>query len=109
MRKLNAGLMTSLPESDPRSTAAWGSKRIDPRPQSRLCLTWSGCFSKQRRQIDVKIKELIIGMLKLMLIDFFCLIIVIAFKTRLFVHYLLNCRHFKKTIAAFFFNQRFRF
>ena len=51
--KLDAGLMTSLPASDPGSTAVWGSKRINPRPQSCLCLTWSGypsndddeCFS----------------------------------------------------------------
>ena len=34
--------MTSLPVSDPGSAAAWGSKRINPRPQSCLCLTWSG-------------------------------------------------------------------
>ena len=95
MTKLNAGLMTSLTASDPESTAAWGSKRIDPPPKSCLCLTWRGCFSKQRQQIDVKINGLIIGMLKLMLIDFLCLIIVIEFKTRLFVYYLLNCRHFE--------------
>ena len=42
MTKLDAGLMTSLPVSDPGSTAVWGSKRINPRPQSCLCLTWSG-------------------------------------------------------------------
>ena len=42
MTKLDAGLMTSLPASDSGSTAVWGSKRINPRPQSRLCLTWSG-------------------------------------------------------------------
>ena len=40
--KLDAGLMTSLPASDPGSAAVWGSKRINPRPQSCLCLTWSG-------------------------------------------------------------------
>ena len=34
--------MTSLPASDSGSTAVWGSKRINPRPQSCLCLTWSG-------------------------------------------------------------------
>ena len=34
--------MTSLPASDPGSAAVWGSKRINPRPQSCLCLTWSG-------------------------------------------------------------------
>ena len=42
MTKLDAGLMTSLPASDPGSTAVWGSKKINPRPQSSLCLTWSG-------------------------------------------------------------------
>ena len=42
MTKLDAGLMTSLPASDPGSAAIWGSKRINPRPQSCLCLTWSG-------------------------------------------------------------------
>ena len=42
MTKLDAGLMTSLPASDPGSTVVWGSKRINPRPQSCLCLTWSG-------------------------------------------------------------------
>ena len=38
MTKLDAGLITPLPASDPGSTAAWGSKRINPRPQS--CLEW---------------------------------------------------------------------
>ena len=38
----DAGLMTSLPASDPGSAAVWGSKRINPRPQSCLCLAWSG-------------------------------------------------------------------
>ena len=42
MTKLDAGLMTSLPASDPGSAAVWGSKRINPGPQSCLCLTWSG-------------------------------------------------------------------
>ena len=42
MTKLDAGLMTSLPASDSGSAAVWGSKRINPRPQSCLCLTWSG-------------------------------------------------------------------
>ena len=45
MTKLDAGLMTSLPASDPGSAAVWGSKRINPRPQSCLCLAWSGCPS----------------------------------------------------------------
>ena len=43
LTKLDAGLMTSLPAFDPGSAAVWGSKRINPRPQSCLCLTWSGC------------------------------------------------------------------
>ena len=42
MTKLNADLMTPLPASDSGSAAVWGSKRINPRPQSCLCLTWSG-------------------------------------------------------------------
>ena len=45
MTKLDAGLITSLPASDPGSAAVWGSKRINPRPQSCLCLAWSGCPS----------------------------------------------------------------
>ena len=40
--ELDAGLITSLPASDSASAAVWGSKRINPRPQSCLCLTWSG-------------------------------------------------------------------
>ena len=42
MTKPNAGLITSLPASDSGSVAVWGSKRVNPRPQSCLCLTWSG-------------------------------------------------------------------
>ena len=45
MTKLDAGLITSLPASDSGSAAVWGSKRINPRPQSCLCLTCSGCPS----------------------------------------------------------------
>ena len=45
MTKLDAGLITSLPTSDPGSAAVWGSKRINPRPQFCLCLAWSGCPS----------------------------------------------------------------
>ena len=45
MTKLDAGLITSLPASDPGSAAVWGSKRINPRPQFCLCLAWSGCPS----------------------------------------------------------------
>ena len=35
-------LKTPLPASDSGSAAVWGSKSINPRPQSCLCLTWSG-------------------------------------------------------------------
>ena len=42
MTKLDAGLMTPLPASDSGSATVWGSKRINPRPQSCLCLTCSG-------------------------------------------------------------------
>ena len=45
MTNLNAGLITSLPASDSGGSAVWRSKRINPRPQSCLCLTWSGCPS----------------------------------------------------------------
>ena len=48
--KLDAGLTTSLPTSDPGSTAAWVSKRINPWHHSCLCLTWSGCPFKRRRR-----------------------------------------------------------
>ena len=40
--ELDAGLIISLPASDSGSAAVWGSKRINSRPQSCLCLTWSG-------------------------------------------------------------------
>ena len=42
--------MTSLPASDPGSAAVWGSKRINPWPQSCLCLTWSGYSSNDDYQ-----------------------------------------------------------
>ena len=42
MTKLDAGLITPLPASDLDSSAVWGSKMINPRPQCCLCLTWSG-------------------------------------------------------------------
>ena len=35
-------MMTALRASDSGSTAVWGSKRINSRPQSCLCLTWRG-------------------------------------------------------------------
>ena len=34
--------VSPLPASDPGSAAVWGRKRINPRPQSCLCLTCSG-------------------------------------------------------------------
>ena len=39
---VDAGLITTLPASDSGSAAVWGSKKINPRPQFCLCLTWSG-------------------------------------------------------------------
>ena len=42
MTKLDAGLIIQLPASDSGSSAVWGSKRINPRPQCCLFLTWSG-------------------------------------------------------------------
>ena len=39
MTRPDAGSTSSLPASDPGSTAAWGSKRINPRPQFCLALT----------------------------------------------------------------------
>ena len=52
MTELDAGLISLLPASDSGSTAAWGSKRINPRPQSCLCLTWSGCPSNDDNDDD---------------------------------------------------------
>ena len=52
--KPDAGLITPLPTSASGSTAAWGSKRINPRPQSCLCLTWSGYPFKRRRLTTLK-------------------------------------------------------
>ena len=42
MTKLDAGLIIPLPAYDSDSAAVSGSKRVNPRPQSCLCLTWSG-------------------------------------------------------------------
>ena len=44
MTKLDAGLITPLPasNSDSGGAAVRGSKRINPRPQFCLCLTWTG-------------------------------------------------------------------
>ena len=42
MTKLDADLIKPLPASDLGSAAVWGSKRINTRSQSCLCLTWSG-------------------------------------------------------------------
>ena len=52
MTKLDAGLMTPLPASDSGSSAIWSSKRINPRPQSCLCVTWSGCPSNDDESND---------------------------------------------------------
>ena len=43
-KKLDAGLIIPLPASNLCSAAGWDNKRINPRPQSCLCLTWSGCI-----------------------------------------------------------------
>ena len=53
MTKLDAGLMTSLPAFDSGSAAIWGSKRINSRPQSCLCLTWSGYPSNDDDDDDI--------------------------------------------------------
>ena len=45
-------LITSLPASDLGSAAVWGSKRINPWPQSCLCLTWSGYPSNDDNNND---------------------------------------------------------
>ena len=45
LMKLDAGLITPLPAFDSGSATVWGSKRMNPWPQSCLCLTWSGCPS----------------------------------------------------------------
>ena len=45
MTKLDVGLITPPPASDSGSAAAWGNKKINPRPQSCLCLTSSGYSS----------------------------------------------------------------
>ena len=52
MTKLDAGLMTPLPASDSGSAAVWGSKRINPQPQSCLYLAWSGCPSNDDEEDD---------------------------------------------------------
>ena len=52
--KLDAGLMTSLPASDPGSSAVWGSKRINTRLQSCLCLTWSGYPSNDDDELNIE-------------------------------------------------------
>ena len=56
MTKPDTGLVTPLPASDSGSTAVWGSKRINPRPQSCLCQSWSGYslndVERRRRQLS---------------------------------------------------------
>ena len=48
----------SLPASDPGSAAVWDSKRINPRPQSCLCLTWSGYASNDDDDDQIKVQIL---------------------------------------------------
>ena len=55
MTKLDAGLITLLPASDPGSAAVWGSKRINPGPQFCLCLAWSGYPSNDDDDLGVKL------------------------------------------------------
>ena len=52
MTKLDSGLITPLPASNSGSATVWGSKRINPRPQSCLCLTWSGYLSNDDNDDD---------------------------------------------------------
>ena len=66
MTKLDDGLMTPLPASDSSSPAVWGSKRINPHPQSCLCLTWSGCPSNDD---DDDEKERFVNLLDFFLIN----------------------------------------
>ena len=65
MTKPDAGLTISLPASDPGSTPAWGSKKINLPPQSCLYLTWSGYLSKRRgrRRISrgINIRKVIVS------------------------------------------------
>ena len=65
MTKLDAGLITSLPASDPGSAAVWGSKRINPRPQFCLCLAWSGCPSNDDDDDD-EVKEMEVAEMKML-------------------------------------------
>ena len=60
MTKLDAGLITSLPTSDSGSTAAWGSKRTNPHPQSCLCLTWSGYPSNDDDYLALQFEALVV-------------------------------------------------
>ena len=50
--EIHAGLITPLPASDSGSAAAWGSKKINPRPRFCLCLTWSVCPSNDNDDDD---------------------------------------------------------
>ena len=54
MTKLDAGSIISLPTSDSGSAAVWGSKRINPRPQFCLCVTWSGYPSNDKKEDKIK-------------------------------------------------------
>ena len=46
-----------MPAYNPGSTAAWVNKRINPRLQSCLCLTWSRYLSKRRRRRQLNYKN----------------------------------------------------
>ena len=63
MTKLDAGLITPLPACDSGSAAVWGSKRINPRPQSCLCLPWSGWPSNDDDD-DELCKEVVNGCIR---------------------------------------------
>ena len=57
--KLDAGLITLLPASDPGSTAVWGSKRINLRPHSCLSdLEWMPFKPWRRRTCSTFILDM---------------------------------------------------
>ena len=60
MTKLDAGLITLLPAYDSGSAAVWGSKRINPRPQSCLCPAWSGCPSNVNDDTSEEMKKTVV-------------------------------------------------
>ena len=60
MMKHDAGLITSLPASDLGNTAARGSKKINYRLQSCLCLIWSGYPSNDVDEFPTSILGLVL-------------------------------------------------